>query len=137
IGGAFHDVDFRIRNSIARLTESGLLDTGFDPADGCDAPVYTIKLQPSDGKPMIGGIFQSIDHVRRMGYARLLTNGLLDTSFMDTGMNQFAGLIKLYSFDAPHSVNSLAIQTNGDMIIGGSFTNLGGNSNFEVEAGNP
>ena len=60
-----------------------------------------------------------------MGYARLLTNGWVDTSFLDTSYNQFAGLINHYynpyavnpndlpepaNYNTPNYVNALAVQ---------------------------
>jgi len=127
IGGAFSDLDFRNRNGIARLNVDGSLDTTFDPGEGANDVVYTIKLQP-DGKPVIGGLFTAYNQTRRIGLARLFVNGLLDTSFMDTAYNQFAGLVNKYSFQPPNFISSLALETNGNVMIGGSFTNLGGHA---------
>ena len=79
--------------------------------------------------------------VRRVGYARLLANGWVDTSFLDTSYNQFAGLINHYynpnavnpndlpepaNYNLPNYVNALALQPNGNIMIGGSFVRLGG-----------
>jgi uncharacterized delta-60 repeat protein/uncharacterized repeat protein (TIGR01451 family) len=131
VGGHFNMVDFRARPSIARLNADGSLDTGFEPGDGFDDSVYSITLQPDD-KAMVGGIFTSYDGARRLGIARLLTNGVLDTSFMDTAYNQFAGVPKTFSFEPNNFVNAIALQANGDVMIGGSFTNVGGNAFFEA-----
>ncbi len=54
--------------------------------------INTIVLQP-DGGILLGGIFTSVNQTRRVSIARLLPDGTLDTSFMDTAYNQFAGLI--------------------------------------------
>jgi uncharacterized delta-60 repeat protein len=97
IGGAFNDVDLRRRNAIARLNIDGSLDTTFDPGQGANDSVFSIATQ-RDGKAVIGGVFTSFNGTRRLGVARLFTNGLLDTAFMDTGYNQFAGLINPFSF---------------------------------------
>src|SRR5204863_9550916 len=59
--------------------------------------------------------------------ARLFTNGVIDTSFMDQAYNQFAGLMNPFSFDPPNFVNKIALDNSGGVMIGGSFTNLGGN----------
>ncbi|MDB6034285.1 MAG: hypothetical protein JWM16_4623 [Verrucomicrobiales bacterium] len=132
IGGAFHDVDYRSRNGIARLNADGSLDTTYEIGRGMDDSVYTIKLDPRSGKAVVGGIFSSVDSVRRMGLARLMTNGVLDTSFMDTAYNQFAGMCRKYNFDPPNPINALSFQTDGNIMIGGSFTNLGGNAHSQV-----
>ena len=131
IGGAFSEVDFRSRSGVARLMSSGALDLSFAPGSGTDDSVFAITLQP-DGKAFLGGVFSSYNGTRRMGLARLNLDGTLDTTFLDTAYNQFAGLIKKASTDASHFVNSIALQPDGNVMIGGSFTNLGGNAAFEI-----
>jgi uncharacterized delta-60 repeat protein len=125
IGGAFSDCNFRSRNNIARLNANGTLDIAYDPGLGFDNAVYAIKLQ-ADGKAYVGGRFTSYDTVRRMGVARLMTNGVIDTSFMDTAYNQFAGLINNVSYEPPSFVSSIDLQSTNYVMIGGSFTNIGG-----------
>ena len=61
-----------------------------------------MHLQP-DGKILIGGDFTTYNQTRRVGVARLYADGSLDTSFMDTAYNQFAGLINHYH--NPDAVN--------------------------------
>ena len=131
VGGSFSDVDGRTRNNIARLGIDGALDLSFQSGSGANDSVYTITLQP-DGKPLIGGIFTSYNTTRRVGLARLKVNGSLDTTFMDTAYNHFAGLVNPLSFEPKNFVNSIAVQTNGNVMIGGSFTNLGGNACLEI-----
>ena len=127
LGGAFSRADSRSRNGIARFNVDGSLDNTFDPGVGFDGAVYALQLQP-DGKASVGGLFTRFDGVRRMGLARLLPNGALDTSFMDTAYNQFAGLINTFSFQEPNYVNVIGLETNGNVMIGGSFAEVGGNS---------
>jgi uncharacterized repeat protein (TIGR01451 family)/uncharacterized delta-60 repeat protein len=126
IGGAFGMYHTFQRSAIARLNADGSLDANYNVGTGFDDSVYALKLQP-DGKALVGGIFTSFNTTRRMGLARLFTSGSLDTSFMDTAYNQFAGLPKTFSFNNPSFVNCIDLQTNGDLMIGGSFTNVGGN----------
>ncbi len=153
IGGAFHSFDVRDRNSIARLELDGSLDTSFNPGSGANDAVFAIDPQ-ADGTIYIGGLFTSYDSVRRVGLARLKPNGTLDTRFLDTGYNQFAGLINPFSFEPPNfvssiapfgmtniTINSMDVVTNNMtntvfmtnitvkqyVMIGGSFTNVGGN----------
>ncbi|MGA2246808.1 MAG: Calx-beta domain-containing protein, partial [Verrucomicrobiota bacterium] len=73
----------------------------------------------------VGGDFSSINGTHRLGFARLYTNGTVDTTFLDTAYNQFAGLKKIYSADAP-AVLATAIQSDGNVLIGGSFNQVGG-----------
>jgi uncharacterized delta-60 repeat protein/uncharacterized repeat protein (TIGR01451 family) len=131
IGGSFKHVSDITRPAIARLSTSGALDLTFDPVKGFDNTVFAITLQP-DGNILVGGKFNSYNQTRRMSLARVLTSGLLDTTFMDSTYNQFAGLPKHYlSDDAEQhpfilsvSYNAGAVATN--LIIGGSFSRVGG-----------
>lgn len=128
IGGEFEIVDLRARRNIARLNTDGTLDESFDPGTGTDDTVYTITVQP-DGRIFIGGIFVSYNETRRMGLARLFADGRLDTSFLDTAYNQFAGFCNPY-FDEglnPRSyLFTTALQADGDLIVGGGFHQVGG-----------
>ena len=125
MAGGFHHFNSDRRNGIARLNADGTVDRSLDPGDGPNDPIYTVALQP-DGELLIGGIFTAFDHVRRRGIARLMPSGTLDTTFMDTAYNQFAGLVEPFSFSPPGFVESIALDANGGVLIGGSFTNLGG-----------
>ena len=146
LGGSFHSFNLLSRNSIARLTPSGALDASFALGSGFDDVVYSLVLQP-DGNILAGGQFTMFNGVRRVAMARLLggvgaqagEGGWLDTSFMDTAYNQFAGLINHYYntnaynvLDFPSSYNyrnqvlAMGLQTDGNMVIGGSFWRVGG-----------
>ncbi|MBC8001738.1 MAG: hypothetical protein H7X97_04035, partial [Opitutaceae bacterium] len=129
LAGAFQHFQDYSRNSLIRLLNNGALDLDFHIGTGTDDAVYTMALQ-SNGKIYIGGVFQNYNGTRRMGIARLFSNGALDTSFMDTAYNQFAGLVKTYSFDPPRFVNAIGLQSDGNVMLGGAFTNLGGNFSY-------
>ena len=49
----------------------------------------------------VGGAFSSFNGTHRLGFTRLYPNGTVDTTFMDTAYNQFAGLKRIYSYDSP------------------------------------
>jgi uncharacterized delta-60 repeat protein/uncharacterized repeat protein (TIGR01451 family) len=143
LGGAFQHFNLISRNSIARLTSSGALDPGFNPGTGFDDIVYSLVLQP-DGKILVGGQFTMYNGVRRVGLARVLAStpgqgGWLDTSFMDAGYIQFAGLINHYyntnayntndfvtASNQRHQVLAMGLQADGNIVIGGSFSRVGG-----------
>ncbi len=113
---------------IARLNADGSLDTTFNVGSGANDVVSAIALQP-DGGILVGGTFTSINQTRRVGIARLYGDGSLDTTFMDTAYNQFAGLINPYynpAINAPNSVYAISEQSDGNIIIGGSFYQVGG-----------
>jgi uncharacterized delta-60 repeat protein/uncharacterized repeat protein (TIGR01451 family) len=128
IGGAFRNVQTLSRRSIARLNANGVIDLNFIPGSGADDTVYSISLQP-DQNIIIAGRFSVYNETRRMSIARLFTDGTLDTSFMDTAYNQYAGLPKHYydaGIESHGFVFSTAIQNDGKVIIGGGFDRVGG-----------
>jgi uncharacterized repeat protein (TIGR01451 family)/uncharacterized delta-60 repeat protein len=140
LAGAFANYDLISRGSIARLTSTGALDASFDPGIGANGVIYSVLLQPN-GTILIGGQFTSFNTTRRLAIARLLSNGWLDTSFLDTAYNQFAGFINHYynvyainQNDAPAEGNSLNIvsalgyDNTGNVIVGGNFFRCGGGS---------
>ncbi len=112
IGGAFTNCDGTPRNGIARLDSHGALDGSFDPGSGlAGGAVRALAVQP-DGKILAGGNFTSARRVPRGGLARFNTDGSLDGGFTP-GDGVGDGEIR-----------SLAVQTNGQILIGGSFTNF-------------
>jgi hypothetical protein len=85
----------------------------------------TILLRP-DGKPYIGGIFEAYNNTRRVGLAMLRTDGTLDTTFMDSAYNQFAGLHRRRFIDPAGAVYAAGVQSDGKVLLGGSFEQVGG-----------
>ena len=138
LAGAFQNYNLITRGSIARITSSGALDTTFDPGIGANDIIYSVLIEPT-GNIDIGGQFTVFNTVRRVGMARLFPNGWLDTYFMDTAYNQYAGLINHYyntwavnPNDAPaennqrNYINAMALDSTGNLLIGGSFVRIGG-----------
>jgi uncharacterized delta-60 repeat protein len=109
------------RNRIARLNPDGTLDTAFDPnvsASGVSR-VFAIALQ-ADGKVLIGGSFTSVSGQTRKKIARLdATTGIADSFNPNASIpdSEIAG-----------DVNSLAVQADGKILVGGPFNNMGGQS---------
>src|SRR5439155_12261802 len=80
-------------------------------------------------KIIIAGIFRHYNETRRVGVARIFSDGALDTGFMDTAYNHFAGVPTHYfspSTEPPNFVLASALQPDGNLIIGGAFTRVGG-----------
>src|SRR5262249_8703829 len=124
IGGGFTSVNGIGRNHVARLNSDGTLDNRFDPGTGSDGGVLCLVLQ-LDGKVLVGGRFLHVNGVVRNGIARLNgVDGGLDLTF-DPG----AGT------DGP--VNSIALQPDGKLLIGGEFTRVNGNSRTGIARLNP
>ena len=112
-GGFFLNIGGQSRNRIARLDAvTGLADS-FDP--NANNVVYSIAVQ-QDGKVLAGGDFSTLTPnggaaVTRNSIARLETNGLLDRT-----LNLGAG--------GSFFVFATAIQPDGKILIGGSFSTV-------------
>lgn len=95
--------------SIARLNADGSVDGSFSSPFSTTPNVDAVALQP-DGKILIGGDFTSVGGVGRTGLARLQPNGTLDSTF-----NTVLG--------GSGFVDSIVVEPNGKIVIGGQFTN--------------
>ena len=111
IGGGFTAVNGTNRNGIARLNVNGSLDDTFTPGAG-GYPVYSFALQ-LDGRVLIGGTFTAVNGTNRNHIARLNANGGLDSSF-DPGTG------------ADDVVRSIALQSDGKVLLGGDFLTVNG-----------
>ena len=112
VGGQFTAVDLVQRFNLARLNSDGTVDLTFDPGNGPNDTVNAIAIQP-DGGILIGGNFVAVNGFARGGIARVLGDGSLDPTFdpgVGTGGNVFA----------------LALQLNGQIVIGGRFVQYAG-----------
>ena len=95
----------------------GDLDQSFDPGTGArdassqPATVFATAVQP-DAAILIGGNFASFNGTTRNLIARLNANGSLDTGFVPGGVTN--GI----------QVDSIAVQTDGELIVGGFFSGL-------------
>ena len=108
IGGGFSTYNGTARGKIARLNADGTLYGTFDLGTGANGTVHTTIIQ-TDGKIIIGGEFTSYNGIARNHIARLNTDGTLDGTFdQGTGASDY--------------VNTTAIQSDGKIIIGGSFS---------------
>jgi uncharacterized repeat protein (TIGR01451 family)/uncharacterized delta-60 repeat protein len=128
VGGDFTWLNSLSRSSIGQLNPDGSADSTFVPGAGADGPIFTTALQP-DGGIIAAGRFSTFNQTHRMCITRLYTNGLVDSTFMDTAYNQFAGLPRSYysSQSEPYNyVSSTVLQADGSVLIGGSFANVGG-----------
>ena len=112
IGGSFTTYNGQSRNYIARLNTNGTLDTSFDIGTGANLPVQTIAIQ-RDGNILIGGQFTTYNGQSQNYIASLNAYGSLDNTFnAGTGTN--------------NGIRSIAIQSDGNMLIGGPFTSYNG-----------
>lgn len=93
------------------------LDSDFNPnVSTANSQVSVVALQ-SDGKILIGGDFTSVGGQTRKTIARLNSDGTLDETFIDANVEK----------DHPGaSVNAIAIQSDGKILIGGDFLRVSG-----------
>ena len=106
-------------NRIARLLPDGSLDATFNIGLGCNGQVYGVAVQ-SDGKIFIVGNFSTYNGIPAVKIARLLPDGTLDTSFV-TGSGAEDGIVE-----------TLALQSDGKVILGGHFTLFNGVSSSKL-----
>lgn len=108
-GGDFTKFEGMDRGHIARLNTDGTIDATFGLGLGANNAVNSITVQPSDGKIVIGGVFTSVNSKNTNYVTRLNVDGNPDASF-----NVGAG--------ANNPIYSTAIQSDGRILIGGTFT---------------
>jgi uncharacterized delta-60 repeat protein len=119
VGGAFTTYQgTTATNRIARLNTDGTYDTSFTTDSGFNIGVSTIAIQ-SDSKVLVGGAFTTYRTLPKNRIARLNTDGSYDTSFnIGTGFNS--------------NVNTIAIQSDGKVLIGGTFTTYQGTTRNRI-----
>ncbi len=108
IGGNFLYLGTYTVNGFARLNADGSIDFSFNPVNGANGRVLAVALQ-ADGKVLIGGEFTAVNGYPRSGLARLNTDGSVDATFgNDDGANNV--------------VRGIAVQPDGQILVGGDFT---------------
>jgi len=104
---------------VARYEPTGALDPSFtlpgftNTAGTANTTnrLYALAQQP-DGKLLVGGNFGAVDGTLHYGVARLTTTGAPDSGFNPDAL-------------LTGTVFSLALQPNGRVLVGGTFTNSG------------
>jgi uncharacterized delta-60 repeat protein len=95
---------------------------GFDP--NANGTVHVVVVQP-DGKILLGGDFTALSPnggapVTRNNIARLNPDGTLDTAFDPNASGQGG------------EVAAIAVQADGKVLVGGSFTTIGGATRHHI-----
>jgi uncharacterized delta-60 repeat protein len=113
--GGFTTYSGSSQQGIVRLNTNGTIDSTFNSGNGTFSnPVYSFSIQ-SDGKYLIGGNFSQYSGSTITRIARINTNGTLDTTFnVGAGLNSFS--------------YSTTVQSDGKVIVVGSFTTYSGSS---------
>ena len=116
IGGAFTSVKGQARGGIARLLSNGNVEgtATFNAGTGADNVVYGVALQ-SDGKIVLCGEFTSVNSQALGRIARLNADGSVESAVtFDAGTGADAG------------VQSVVVQADGKIVLGGQFMNVNG-----------
>ncbi len=114
IGGDFTSFNGNSKTGIARLNSDGSLDTTFETGSGTNNSVSKIIIQP-DGKILIGGQLTSYNGNPRNRIARLNQNGTIDNTFTNGN-----------TFTANNHIESIVLQQNGKILVGGYLTKYNG-----------
>ena len=105
VGGSFPQ-------AINRFNMDGLVDTAFNAGAGANDTVKGIAVQ-ADNRIVVVGLFTQASGVSRNRITRLMPDGTVDPSInFGTGANGY--------------INAVVIQPNGEIIIGGGFTQVEG-----------
>jgi uncharacterized delta-60 repeat protein len=113
IGSDITEYQGVVSKYLIRLNTNGSVDTSFNIGTGFDAPVLSVALQ-SDGKLIVGGKFKNYQGVSQNYLVRLNSDGSKDSSF-----NIGTGFGSLYTIG---DVQSIVIQPDGKIIVGGKFS---------------
>jgi uncharacterized delta-60 repeat protein len=118
LGGNFNDFNNSAQHNIMFLNTDGTKDINFNAGTGLNNSVNSIAIQ-NDGKIIIGGYFSIYKEKSQNRITRINIDGSLDTSFnIGTGFN--------------NTVNAIAIQNDGKIIVGGEFLTYKGLTQFRI-----
>ena len=128
VGGQFTSFNGNTRNRLIRLNSDGTEDSSFYTNLGTAFPGFFIGVnairEQSDGKIIVGGNFSSFNSLSRQRLIRLNPDGTEDTFF-------YSNLSSLGSaFNS--SISGISIQTDGKIIITGTFTSLNTSTRYGI-----
>jgi uncharacterized delta-60 repeat protein len=112
LGGYINSIGGVARSHLARLNADNTLDLTFNPT--INSEVRAVAVQ-ADGKILIAGGFTTVGGVTRNRVARLNTDSTLDSSFNPNVTGDFGA-----------TVETVAVQADAKILIGGRFTTVGG-----------
>ena len=111
----------RFTRGIARLNPNGTIDSSLEVGSGVSSSIFAIKAL-DDGQILAGGSFSSYNGSSVPDFIKISQDGSLNTSFMSAGSGVSGG------------VYCIEVQTDGKIVIGGSFSSVNGNSELKYVA---
>jgi len=124
IGGYFSNYNGTPREKIARLLPGGTLDPAFDAALTFDQEIEVLAVQEADGKIIAGGSFTKVNGNAASHIVRLNADGTVDNTFlMGSGVTD--------------RVFALAVQPDGKILVGGTFSSYNGTAVKNIVRLNP
>ena len=118
IAGFFTAYNGTTASRIARLNADGSIDPTFNSGTGFGGSIYIMVLL-SDGRILASGAFTSFNGTTINRIARLNADGSLDNTFIPGS-------------GASSTINTMAVQADGKILIGGQFTSYSGYSRPRV-----
>lgn len=112
LGGAFTSFNGISASRVVRLNTDGTIDNTFNVGAGTDDFVRVVTEQ-SDGKILVGGNFLNFAGSAVGRIVRLNANGTQDLTFAPSS-----------GFD--NAVTTIAVQTDGKILVGGMFSTING-----------
>jgi len=125
VGGSFTAISGTAVSDLARLNANGTVDTSFNPK--ANGAIYAIAVQP-DGKIVIGGAFTTVAGVSRNYLARLNTDGSLDPTYNPNPNGVVNALVLQLNPNITAAIPVTATLNLDSVVVGGSFTTVGGAS---------
>ena len=112
IGGDFDRINGTLKNKFARINTDGMIDNTFDAGSGFDSVPKVVTVLP-DGNILVGGDFTVYNGVPKTSIVRLNSSGGLDSAFAP-------------ALPSTSSISAIALQTDGKILIGGTFSSVNG-----------
>ncbi len=117
--GGFDTYNSTPVKNIVRINTNGSLDAGFNPGSGFDVTPTSV-IRQADGNFVAAGSFTGYNGNPHIFLARVKTDGSNDPTFTSLG----------YGFSDP--VNTLLVQPDGKIVVGGNFTTINGISSNRI-----
>ena len=123
IGGGFTTYATATQPYFRMLDSSGSISSSFNIGDGFDNSVFSAATQ-SDGKILVGGTFTTYSGSSSTRIVRINPNGTKDTTF-NPGTTGASSI-----------VNSIKVQNDGKIVLGGQFSTYSGSTKNYIARAN-